>query len=71
MFEELEKMVGKTEDILGEIPKPGEIRKQLETIEKELEREQTKSEEIAHIKPRKGPSRLPGDEEEELPPPPG
>lgn len=69
-YEDLEKILGKAEVVLGEIPKPGEIRKQLETIEKELEREATRSEEIAHIQTRKGPLKLPGDEEEEEPPPP-
>lgn len=48
-YSELEEMVGKSEDVLGEIPKPGEIRKQLETIEKELEREVEQSEKEAEI----------------------
>jgi regulator of protease activity HflC (stomatin/prohibitin superfamily) len=52
-YEDLERMLGKTEDILGEIPKPGEIRKQLETIERELEKEAKQSEAIAHIATRK------------------
>jgi hypothetical protein len=69
-YEDLEKMVGKTEDILGEIPKPGEIRKQLETIEKEIEKEAVRSEEIAHISQKKGePPKLIEVEEEEPPPP--
>ncbi|UCE75500.1 MAG: SPFH/Band 7/PHB domain protein [Methanomassiliicoccales archaeon] len=70
-YTDLERMVGKAEDVLGEIPKPREIREKVESIEKELEEETTRSEEIAHIKSRKkGPVRLPGDEEEEPPPPP-
>jgi hypothetical protein len=69
-YSDLENMLGKAEDVLGEIPKPGEIRKQLETIEKELEKETKQSEAIAHIQPVKKRPVLPGDEEEMPPPPP-
>jgi regulator of protease activity HflC (stomatin/prohibitin superfamily) len=69
-FGDLEDMLGKAEDVLGEIPKPGEIRKQLETIERELEAETTRSEEIAHIKAKKGPQKLIEVEDEGTPPPP-
>lgn len=69
-YEDLEKMLGKAEDILGEIPKPGEIRKQLETIEKELERETEQAEAIAHIATKKTqPKVIDTDEEEPAPPP--
>jgi regulator of protease activity HflC (stomatin/prohibitin superfamily) len=69
-YEDLENMIGKTEDILGEIPKPGEIRRQLETIEKEIEKETVRSEEIAQIRQKKGiPPKLIEVDEEELPPP--
>jgi regulator of protease activity HflC (stomatin/prohibitin superfamily) len=63
-YKDLEKMLGPAEDILGEIPKPGEIKKQLETIGKELEKVSTQTEEIAHIKNKKsGPWRLKKDED--------
>lgn len=52
-YADLEKMVGKAEDVLGEIPKPGEIRKQLETIERELEKEMAPSEAMAHAATKK------------------
>ncbi len=52
-YADLEKMVGKAEDVLGEIPKPGEIRKQLETIERELEKEVAPSETKAHAPTKK------------------
>ncbi len=68
-FNDLEKMLGPAEDVLGGIPKPGEIRKQLETIEKELEREATQSEEIAQIHGRRASHKL-EEEEETVPPPP-
>jgi regulator of protease activity HflC (stomatin/prohibitin superfamily) len=69
-YEDLENMIGKTEDILGEIPKPGEIRRQLETIEKEIEKETVRSEEIAQIRQKKGiPPKLIEVDEEEPPPP--
>jgi regulator of protease activity HflC (stomatin/prohibitin superfamily) len=68
-YSDLERMVGKTEDVLGEIPKPGEIRKQLETIEKELERETAQSEKIAHIQSRRKRPQLPAEDDEPPPPP--
>jgi regulator of protease activity HflC (stomatin/prohibitin superfamily) len=67
-YADLERMMGKAEDVLGEIPKPGEIKQKLETIEKELEMEAKQSEAIAHIQARKG--RPPIEVEEEPPPPP-
>lgn len=36
---DIENIVGKAEDVLGEIPKPDELRRELETIEKDLARE--------------------------------
>jgi len=38
-----EKIVGKAEDVLGKIPKPEELRRELETIEKEMTRETEES----------------------------
>ncbi|KPJ64569.1 membrane protease subunit, stomatin/prohibitin [candidate division WOR-1 bacterium DG_54_3] len=64
-YDDLERMLGKAEDILGEIPKPGEIREKLATIEEQIEKEAARSEEIAHIQSRKGPVKLPGMGEEE------
>jgi regulator of protease activity HflC (stomatin/prohibitin superfamily) len=69
-YQDLERMLGKAEDVLGEIPKPAEIRKQLETIEKEIEKEVIETEEIAHIHT-KGRIHKLKEEEESLPPPPG
>ncbi len=46
---DLETQVGKTEDILGRIPKPTEIRKELEDIDKEIQLETRTTEEIAKI----------------------
>jgi hypothetical protein len=66
-FADLEKMLGPAEDVLGGIPKPGEIRAQLESIEKELEKEATQSEEIAQIHGRRASHKL-EEEEEPLPP---
>ncbi len=69
-YEDLENMVGKADDILGEIPKPGEIRQQLETIEKEIQKETVRSEEIAHIRQKKWTLPKANKEEKEEPPPP-
>jgi regulator of protease activity HflC (stomatin/prohibitin superfamily) len=69
-YQDLERMMGKAEDVLGEIPKPGEIRKQLEIIEKEIEKEVKESEDIAHMRDKKGKPRTHLEEEEGLPPPP-
>jgi regulator of protease activity HflC (stomatin/prohibitin superfamily) len=68
-FEDLEKMLGPAEDVLGGIPKPGEIRAQLESIEKELEREATQSEEIAQIHGRRASHKLEDEEDITTPPP--
>jgi hypothetical protein len=67
-YNELERMLGKAEDVLGEIPKPGEIRQQLETIERELGLEVKASENIAQAKKSKPGTHL--EEEEELVTPP-
>lgn len=47
--EDLERIVGKAEDILGTIPKASELKEQLETIEQQMERETKETEEIAHL----------------------
>jgi regulator of protease activity HflC (stomatin/prohibitin superfamily) len=46
---DLEKQVGKAEDILGKIPKTAELRSEMEAIDKELAQETKKAEEIAQI----------------------
>jgi regulator of protease activity HflC (stomatin/prohibitin superfamily) len=46
---DLEQQVGKAEDIIGTIPKPSELRTEMETIDKEIERETAQSEMIAKI----------------------
>jgi regulator of protease activity HflC (stomatin/prohibitin superfamily) len=43
-LEELEKQLGKIDDVLGKIPRPSEIRAQLETIEAQIEKEAAKEE---------------------------
>jgi regulator of protease activity HflC (stomatin/prohibitin superfamily) len=68
-YADLENMVGKAEDVLGEIPKPGEIKKQLETIEKELEKDVLEAEEIAKIHGRRTSHKLEDEEDLTLPPP--
>ncbi len=68
-YKDLENMVGKAEDVLGEIPKPGEIRKQLESIEKELEKEEIQSDELVQIHSGKVNHRL-SEADEDQPPPP-
>ncbi len=50
---ELEKSIGKTEDILGRIPKAEEIRSEMEAIDKELAQETKQSEVIAKITEKK------------------
>ncbi len=42
-----EKIVGKAEDVLGKIPRPEELRRELETIEKEMARETEESLKLA------------------------
>ena len=44
---EMESMLGKAEDILGEIPSQSALKAQLQTIEKEMEKEARSTEEIA------------------------
>ena len=46
---DLERQVGKAEDIIGTIPKPAELRIEMEKIDKEIERETAESEIIAKI----------------------
>jgi regulator of protease activity HflC (stomatin/prohibitin superfamily) len=46
---ELESYVGKAEDVLGEIPKPADIRKQMDVIDKQLKFETEETEKIANI----------------------
>jgi hypothetical protein len=49
-YHELETIVGKSEDVLGVIPKPDELKKQLDDIEKEIKKEEEETEAIAqHI----------------------
>ncbi len=46
---ELERVVGKAENVLGRIPSPDEISSEMKSIEREIADEAAKSEEIAHI----------------------
>jgi regulator of protease activity HflC (stomatin/prohibitin superfamily) len=46
---DLERQVGNAEDIIGTIPKPAELRTEMEKIDKEIEREALQSEQIARI----------------------
>lgn len=46
---DLERQVGKVEDIIGTIPKPSELRTEIEKIDKEMEIETIQSEQIAKI----------------------
>jgi len=48
---QLESIVGKTEDILGEIPRHADIKKELDALSKELEEEQQAAEDIVDRKP--------------------
>jgi regulator of protease activity HflC (stomatin/prohibitin superfamily) len=57
-LEEVEKMVGKAEDILGPIPSPEELRKEIDTLEQIMEKEKKESERIAEIDKMGGSSRL-------------
>ncbi len=45
--EDIEKMVGKADDVLGKIPKPEELQHQLETIEQQMMREAADTEKLA------------------------
>jgi regulator of protease activity HflC (stomatin/prohibitin superfamily) len=55
---DLEKYIGKTDDILGIIPKPSEIKNELKEIDKEIAQETKISEEIAKITDKKEPAPL-------------
>ncbi len=46
---DLERQVGKIDDVLGTIPKPDELRSQMRAIDREIEMETTQSEKIAKI----------------------
>ena len=46
---DLERQVGKTEDIIGTIPKPAELKSQIQAIDKEIEQDTLQSEKIANI----------------------
>lgn len=48
-IEEVEKAVGKADDILGPIPSPLELRKEMEEIEDMMEKEKKETEKIAEI----------------------
>ncbi|MCK5292473.1 MAG: SPFH/Band 7/PHB domain protein [Thermoplasmata archaeon] len=48
-YEDLEKLLGQADDILGPIPKHEELRAELKTIEDQLIEETKEAEEIAHI----------------------
>jgi regulator of protease activity HflC (stomatin/prohibitin superfamily) len=47
--QDLEKVIGKSVEVLGPIPTPTELREELRTIERELEKESQRTEEIAHM----------------------
>lgn len=48
-IKELERVIGRSEDVLGEIPTTKQLRAELEAIERAVLKETTESEEIAHI----------------------
>jgi regulator of protease activity HflC (stomatin/prohibitin superfamily) len=52
---DLDKDIGKAEDILGRIPKTDELRREMDAIEKDLLKETKQSEEIAKISEKKAP----------------
>lgn len=52
-LDELERLIGKSDDVLGTIPSPEELRMKLETIEERMERETAETEEIAHLAEKK------------------
>jgi regulator of protease activity HflC (stomatin/prohibitin superfamily) len=52
---DLDKDIGKAEDILGRIPKTDELRREMDAIEKDLLKETKQSEEIAKIREKKAP----------------
>jgi regulator of protease activity HflC (stomatin/prohibitin superfamily) len=47
--EDLERLVGKAEDVLGPIPTPSELRAEIKALEKESESERIEAEEFANI----------------------
>jgi regulator of protease activity HflC (stomatin/prohibitin superfamily) len=52
-FEDLERIIGKVDDILGEIPTQQELKAHMASIEREMEAESKTTEDIAHIIPDK------------------
>jgi regulator of protease activity HflC (stomatin/prohibitin superfamily) len=53
-IDEVEKVVGRADDILGPIPKPEDLRRDLGTLEEQLKQETSEMETIADIKKTKG-----------------
>lgn len=58
-FDELQRLIGKADDVLGAIPKTDELRSELATIEKEIEADTRATEEIAHLATGGGKKALP------------
>ncbi|MEW5761320.1 MAG: SPFH domain-containing protein, partial [Candidatus Thermoplasmatota archaeon] len=46
-YKQLETLLGRAEEVLGPIPKPEELKRELETIEEQMEREAVQAEELA------------------------
>jgi hypothetical protein len=49
---ELEKLIGKADDVLGPIPSAQELRDEIQTLEREMQQENLQSEEIAKLGPK-------------------
>jgi regulator of protease activity HflC (stomatin/prohibitin superfamily) len=62
-LKELERLIGTSENVLGTIPSPKELRDELVAIERELQKEAAATEEIAHRAEKKAPSLPTGDDE--------
>ncbi|MEM0449877.1 MAG: SPFH domain-containing protein [Methanomassiliicoccales archaeon] len=57
--DEVEKVVGKADDILGPIPKPEELRRDLRSLEEVMEKETKEMEKIADVSRKERPSNPP------------
>ena len=50
--QELERLIGKADDVLGPIPSAQELRDEIQTLEKEMQQENLQSEELAKLGPK-------------------
>jgi regulator of protease activity HflC (stomatin/prohibitin superfamily) len=57
--EDLERMLGKADDILGDIPSQAELKRQLQNIEKQIVQETRKPEDVDHIIPERKSAKIP------------